>query len=97
MEIEKYELQRMLNDAAEFGAKKALLDLGLSKPFLSFREASNVYGSGRVNRWIKEGLIQKYKDGDTSSTIRLDRMQLDILARSSNRNTYLSQKEMKSK
>lgn len=97
MEIEKYELQRMLNDAAEFGAKKALMDLGLSKPFLSLNRACKVYGNGRVNRWIKEGLIQKHKDGNTTSTIRLDRMQLDILARSSNRNTYLSNAELKSK
>ena len=96
MQIEPHELDLMLQNAAEMGAKKALLELGLSKPFLSLRQAEKTYGK-RIHRWIKEGLINKVKDGDAISTVRLDRMRLDELAKSSNRNTYLNTKELLSK
>lgn len=96
MQIEPHELDLMLQNAAEMGAKKALLELGLAKPFLSLSQAQKVYGK-RVHRWIKEGLINKVKDGDATSTVRLDRIQLDNLAKSSNRNTYMNTSEMLSK
>lgn len=97
MEIEDYKLRQMLNDASEMGAKKALIDAGLDKPFLKKAEAFKLYGRSTVERWIKEGLIKPSKDGGQTTTTRLDKMRLALLSKTSNRNTYLTQKEQLTK
>lgn len=88
MEIELYQLKNIMMDMAEIGYKKALKEMGQLKPFLSKNEASKLFGRKTVERWIREGLIEAHKDGNNTSTIRLDRLELEALAKASNRATY---------
>lgn len=84
---------RALQDAAELGAKKALEDAGLIKPYLKLREAKRLYGPAIVERWIREGLIEKIKDGDGSANVRISRSQIEAVAKSANRSTYMTSVE----
>ena len=63
------------------------------KPYISKREAYKLYGRAIVDRWIKEGLIKEIKDGENSSTVRIDRIQIEIIAKSSNRSSFLTTEE----
>jgi len=83
-------LNKMLTDAAELGARRIAKELGISKPFMSQNEAWKIYGRRTIERWIEEGLITPQKDGNATSKIRLDRMELETLSKSSNRHTYLT-------
>ena len=89
------EFRNALIDAAEIGAKMALVELGLIKPYLKMREAQLKYGKSIVNRWIIEGLIKPIKDGPRNASIRLNRIDLEILAKTCNRSTYLTVEERK--
>ena len=51
-------------------------------------QAYRLYGRGNVERWLKEGLIGLIPHSKKSKKI-LDRKQLETVAESSNRNTYL--------
>lgn len=87
------EYRNALIDAAELGAKKALEQAGLMRPYMKQREAYRLYGESVVKRWIKEGLLKQIKDGNRTSTVRIDRMQIETLEMTSNRATYLSTNE----
>ena len=97
MEIELFELRCLLTDAVELGAKKALQEAGILKPYLKKSEAYRLYGRGIVDRWIEEGLIKIRKDGNQSAAWRLDRIELEVVAKSLNRHTYLSVEERRKK
>jgi len=90
MEITIGQLSELLKDAAELGAQRALSGAGLLKPYLNKTEASFLYGPRVVDRWLKEKLITPRKDGTDSARWRLDRIELESVARTSNRRTYLS-------
>ena len=79
-----------LRDASEMGAIKALEVAGLIKPYLSEREAKRKYGPKIVERWIKESLVIVLKDGDGTASKRIDRLQIEAVAKSANRSTYLT-------
>lgn len=87
------EYRNALLDAAEMGAQKALIEAGVLKPYLKLREAQRKYGEAIVNRWIKEGLITPIKDGDRNASVRIDRMQLEAIAKTCNRANYLTTEE----
>lgn len=89
------EFRNALIDAAEIGAKKALEEFGLIKPYLKLREAYRLYGEAVVKRWIKEDLIRPIKDGQRTASVRIDRVQIDSLAKSANRASYLTTEERK--
>lgn len=84
-EITFRELQELLTEAAELGAKAALAQSGHLKPMISKSEAYRIYKRGKVDRWIREGLVVPVKDGINSSTMRIDRIQIDTVAKTSNR------------
>ena len=86
--IEKYELIKMMADTIELGANRALIEAGLLRSHLSGTQANKKYGESNVRRWIAGGLITPLKDGNKNSAVRLDRIQLDIVAKSSNRINY---------
>lgn len=90
MEITRTELQKMLLGAAQLGAEVALAKVGKLKPYLKKAEAFRMYGQGVVERWIKEGLVTPIKDGNDSASWRLDRTELEAVAKTSNRHTYLT-------
>ena len=82
-----------LRDASEMGAIKALEAAGLIKPYLSEREAKRKYGPKIVARWIKERLVIVLKDGDATASKRIERLQIEAVAKSANRATYLTTEE----
>jgi hypothetical protein len=88
MEIETFELRRLLTDAVELGAKRARIDDGKEPAFFNRSQAWLTYGKANVERWIRQGLITPKKDGTANSMVRLDKIELAILAKSSNRNTH---------
>lgn len=81
-------LRNLLMDAAELGAKKALVQTGLLKPFLSKSEAYKLHGRKIVDRWIGEGLVKLIKDGPNGAKMRIDRLELETVAKTSNRTYY---------
>lgn len=87
------EYRNALIDAAEIGAKKALEEAGLLKPYLKLREAQRLYGESIVNRWILEGLINPIKDGNRTASVRIARIQIATVAKTCNRSTYLNTEE----
>ncbi len=87
------QLQKLMVDCVELGTMKTLVEMNILKPFLSKREAYKKYGRGTVDRWIREGNLKAVKDGSTSSSIRLDRMKLEVLSKASTRHTYLTLEE----
>ena len=97
--LEEKHLKDLLADAVEIGFKKGLMTGTMSeiklKPYISKREAHRLYGRAIVDRWIKEGLIKEIKDGDNSSTVRIDRIQIEIIAKSSNRSSFITTEERK--
>lgn len=82
------EYRRAMMDAAEIAAQKVLVATGNLKPFLTQIQAYKMYGRGTVDRWIKEGLITPIKDGAATSRVRIDRLQIEAVARTSNRASY---------
>jgi hypothetical protein len=93
-QFESYELKGLLADAVEIGYKKALVETGQIKTFLSQRQAFRLYGETTVKRWIAAHLIEPDQDGSNTSKKRYDRMQLEILAKSSNRDSYMTKEEV---
>lgn len=87
------EFRNALIDAAEIGARKALEEMGLSKPYVKLREAQRMYGTAIVNRWIKEQLLTPVKDGNRNASVRINRIELEAVAKTANRATYLTTEE----
>lgn len=79
------EYKRALIDAAHIATEQTLVRLGLIKPFISLNEAYRTYGKGTVERWCREGLIQKIKDGDGNSPVRINRTEIQSVSATSNR------------
>lgn len=71
---------------------ETMIQAGLAKPFISLRQAYQVFGEGLIDRWIKEKLITPQKDGDNNSTVRLDLQRLILLQGESNRIAYYQYK-----
>jgi len=82
-----------LIEAAEIGAGKALKEAGLRKPSLKMSEANRLYGRSIVARWIKEGLIKPLKDGEATASLKIDRLQIEEVAKSANRSSFLTTNE----
>ena len=82
MEISPVLLKLITKEAAELGAITTLVKTGRCKPFLNKSEAFRCFGRANVEHWLEEGLITKRKDGDHSATWRLDRLELEVIARS---------------
>lgn len=90
------EYRNALIDAANLGAIKALVEIGSLKPYLKLSEAKSKYGPRIVDRWHKEGLIDYIKDGSNNASVRIDRIQIESVAMTCNRASYLLTKERKS-
>lgn len=89
------EYRNALIDAAELGAKKALQEVGLIKPYLKLRQAQRLFGESIVNRWIQEGLVDTIKDGNRNASVRINRIQIEVVAKTCNRASYLTVDERK--
>ena len=79
------EFKKTIQVVAELTTQAVLSKLGLLKPYLSLREAYETYGEGTVDRWLREGLIHKIKDGEGNSPVRISRLEIEATAQTSNR------------
>jgi hypothetical protein len=82
------QMRIMMLETAELAAQKVLVATGQLKPHLSLKEAQCIHGKSIVNRWIKEGLVRPIKDGEGNTKVRIDRIQLEAVARTSNRASW---------
>lgn len=69
----------MLREAADLGAKNALISVGLLKPYFSLNDAYKMYGRRSVDRFIKEGRLNPVKHGDKNSKVLINRLELQAL------------------
>jgi len=81
IQISNHQLQILFKAAAELGAITALVHAGKIKPYLKKAEAFRLYGRNQVEHWIAEGLITPRKDGDHSACWRIDRLEVEALAK----------------
>ena len=86
----------MMLDFGEICAQNALIEADLLRPFISLAAANRKYGEGTVERWAQEGLINIIQDGP-GSNYRIDRLQIEAVSKTANRNTYLSVRERNQK
>jgi hypothetical protein len=89
MEISIPHLRVLLSEAAELGATRALAQAGAIKPYIKKSDAFRLYGKTTVESWIKAGLILPKRDGEFSTAWRLDRTELEVLAKSNNWKAYV--------
>lgn len=74
--ISRIEYCNDLIDAAEVGAKKALIDSGIINPLIKKSEAEKIYKASTIKKLLKAGLISFKKEGDRNHSIYIDRLQL---------------------
>ena len=89
MTIDHTQLRALMADVTTVTTNKILTELGLIQPFISMHKACKIYGKDVVERWIDEGLIKKNRDAE-GKMWRLDRNELEIVSRSSNRHSFLN-------
>lgn len=97
MDIPLTTLRHFLIEAAELGAQQALIESGHLKPYMSKSEAYKMYGRANVDRWVQEGIVNLIKDGIDSAKIRISRIEIETVAKTSNRIPYLQAKLRKTK
>ncbi|EHQ28999.1 hypothetical protein [Mucilaginibacter paludis] len=93
MDIPLSHLRALLAEAAELGATRALIKVGILKPFLKKAEANRLYGRTNIDKWLKAGLITPRKDGAASSSLRLDRNELEEVAKANNWKAYIPKED----
>jgi len=93
--MEHRELVRLLKNAVTVGAEKALIENVALPEYLGKADAYRLYGRSNVDRWINEKLIHLESSGGKINKQVIKRKQLDSVAETSNRITYLSVAERK--
>jgi hypothetical protein len=88
--MEEKTFKDMLSDCFEIGLKKGMIVCGQLKPYLKKSEAYKQFGRTKVESWISKGLVTEIKDGDGNSNIRIDRMEIEKVASTSNRASYIT-------
>ncbi len=80
--MKKDSLKKLLVDAAELGAVRALVHVNALPEYVSQREAFRIYGEARVRKWVSTGSILPQKGQKANSKIRYKRIELEIIAKS---------------
>lgn len=83
------ELTNLPKSAVTAGVEKALEESGTLPTHLAKREAYRLYGRSDVDRWISEKLLPVTTDLARNNKKLIERKQLEAVAASSNRITYL--------
>ena len=86
--FDHFALREIIIECTKIGSQQALMDAGLTPQFISQRKAYDLYGEGRVKRWVAEGLVHRKKDGDNNSTVRFDKQELSAVSLQSNIVSY---------
>jgi len=87
----------LMIEVATLASLKTRIEDDKLSPYLSLSEAQRKYKTAIVNRWIREGLVTKIKDGNSTSRVRIDRVQIEAVSKVSNRGTYLTTQERNNK
>ena len=82
IELSPFQLQAMLEQAAELGAIVALVKIGKLRPYLKKSEAFRQFGRTNIEHWIESGLITPRKDGNNSAAWRIERLEVEVISRS---------------
>ncbi len=85
-----YRAAKFLQAAAELGAKNALEKTGAIKPYLSKNECYRIFGRGRVDKWINDGVLKIRQDSAVNSKIRISRAEIEALAESEHVANYIN-------
>ena len=88
-EIPLNALSRYVAIGAELGAIAVMVKLGHLRPYLKKSEAFRQFGRKQVEQWIELGLLTPRKDGDYSAAWRIDRLEIESLARAKDLLRYL--------
>ena len=75
-------LYKIVDYASDVGGIRERIASGKESEFISQNRAHKRYGKGNVTKWVKEGLIKKYKDADgkASSSVRYSLLELSSAA-----------------
>lgn len=84
------EFRNALVDAAEVGAQKALINVGVLSATIKLADAYRLYGRRQVDAWIEARLIDPIKDGSRNCSVRIDRVQITGVAMTANRKAFFS-------
>ena len=88
-EISPHIFTRLFNCGAELGAIEALIKTGHLRSYLKKSEAFRLFGRKHVEHWIDQGLITPRKDGDHSAAWRIDRLEIEAVAKAIDLLRYL--------
>lgn len=91
--MKQADFSRILERSARNGSSRALGESSHNSQSIKLSEAYLRYGRDQVKRWISEGLV-RFRDttgGDRRKS--LDREQLERIAASNNRSTYIPVRE----
>ena len=75
-------LFKLVDYAKGLGRKEERIDSFKEPRFISQNKAHISYGKGNVTKWVREGLVKRYKDADGKlrSNVRYDALELESAA-----------------
>lgn len=74
-------LEKIIEQQIETTVNKTLVGTGSLKRFLKKTEAYRLYGRNAIDRWVSQGLLQSHKDGVSAGVYRIDRFELERVAK----------------
>ncbi|WP_286850688.1 MULTISPECIES: hypothetical protein [Sphingobacterium] len=80
-DLNHYQLCSLLEYVAEITSIKVLIHVGKIRPYLNKSQAERKYGRKLIEEWISRGWITVRKDGDLSAPLRINRLELESIAR----------------
>lgn len=93
MEISEQILAEIIEKGIEIGTIATLTRVGLLHPYMSYTEACDIAGRSLIDRWFAEGLLEKIKDGEKNSKVRVSREKVYVLLATSNRKSWFKHRK----
>ncbi|MBS1529741.1 MAG: hypothetical protein JSU01_05510 [Bacteroidetes bacterium] len=88
-DIPAHLLPRFLAISAELCGLEVLIRTGKLKPYLKKSEAFRRFGRKHVEHWINNGWLTIRKDGGHSAAWRIDRLEIETVAKAREMLRYL--------
>ncbi|WP_288734969.1 hypothetical protein [uncultured Phocaeicola sp.] len=75
-------LYKIVDYAADIGRMQERIESGKEAEFITQNQAHIRYGRGNVSKWVREGLVRRYKDADgkPKSGVRFNKLELESAA-----------------